>query len=141
MGKSFEQKITEDLDLAEDLLRKKSARETCADCSFKKVRVCRTLSADYPAAPVAVSRWRVAARDHQLSQAAPPALTSRKLPLLAPFRAAPAASLPPRLSPDQSEQKRGRDDDAGAHISFGGEDPLMVLDAAPGVEQETGREH
>lgn len=64
MGRSFEQKLTEDLDLAEDLLRKKSARETCADCSFKKVRVCRTLSADYPAAPVAVSRWRVAARGH-----------------------------------------------------------------------------
>lgn len=48
MGRSFEQKLTEDLDLAGDLLRKKSARETCADCSFKTMRVCRTLSADYP---------------------------------------------------------------------------------------------
>lgn len=92
VGRSFEQKITEDLDLAGDLLRKKSARETCADCSFKTMRVCRTLSADYPAAPVAVSRWRVAARGHQLSQAVPPAVACRRLP-------------PPRPVPRRASRK------------------------------------
>ena len=95
MGRSFEQKLTEDLDLAGDLLRKKSARETCADCSFKKVRICRTLSVDYPAAPDAVSRWRVAARGHQLLQTVPPAVACRKLP-------------PPRPVPRRASRKPRR---------------------------------
>lgn len=142
MGRSFEQKITENLGLTEVLLRKKSARETCADCSFKKVRICRTLSVGYPAAPDAVSRWQVAAKGHQLLQAVPSAVACRKLPPPRPVPRRACRKLPPpRLSPDQSEQKRGRDDDAGSHVGLGGEDPLMVLNTAPGVEQETGREH
>lgn len=73
-------------------MRKKSARETCADCSFKKVRICRALSADYHVAPDAVSRWQVAAKGHQLLQAVPPAVASRKLP-------------PPRPVPRRASRK------------------------------------